>query len=132
MKSSRRGTSPKYFLGLAVSLVFLFTVSSQSGYKVRVVDAEEKVLGVSSVASAVSKAWGEFKRGSGTPKPPIAPYKTKDTPKKPTKNSCGQKGQNCCTTGGTLGANPGYNYRTYTRCNVGTPSSNIRGSCTCI
>lgn len=46
MKSSKRGVSPMYFIGLATSLVFLFTVSSQSGYKVRVVD-EENVLGTS-------------------------------------------------------------------------------------
>lgn len=46
MKSSRRGTSPKYFVGLAVSLVFLFTVFNQAGYKMRVVDGET-VLGTS-------------------------------------------------------------------------------------
>ena len=54
MKSSKRGTSPKYFLGLAVSLVFLFTVFSQSGYKMLVVD-EDKVLGTSSATTTAKK-----------------------------------------------------------------------------
>lgn len=54
MKSSKRGVSPMYFVGLGVSLVFLFTVSNQAGYKVKVVD-EEKVLGTSSATTTAKK-----------------------------------------------------------------------------